>query len=199
MKLYYSPTSPYVRKVMMVAIETDLIKQIDLIPTDVWGPEVTIGQINPLGKVPTLEDDDGQLWFDSTLICQYLANYAGESEIFPAAEPDYWKALQWQILADGLCNAAVACVLEGRRPEEKRFQPWVDRQQRAITRILDRFETEISTLEGFSIGSLSVLVALGYLDLRLPALGWSTSRPQLNEWFERESQRPSFQRTHPPA
>ena len=196
MKLYYSPTSPYVRKVMMVAIETDLLKRIEPIPTDVWSPDTTMGQVNPLGKVPTLEDDNGQLWFDSGLICQYLAG--GYPQIFPEDPARYWRALQWQVLADGICNAAVARVLENKRATP--FQPWLDRQQTTIVRTLDYFETEVSKEEEeFSIGSASLLIALGYLDFRFADLKWANGRPRLSGWFERHSQRPSFQQTRPPT
>ena len=78
MKLWYSPTSPYVRKVLVTAIELGIRDQIELVRTDVWDPATTVGEINPLGRIPALETDDGEALYDSPVICEFLdARYGG--------------------------------------------------------------------------------------------------------------------------
>ena len=61
MKLRYSPTSPFVRKVMVAAIETGLIERIEKIPTSVTPikPNDDVARDNPLVKEPALTTEDG--------------------------------------------------------------------------------------------------------------------------------------------
>ena len=56
MKLYYSPTSPYVRKVVIMALETGLDAKIERIPaaTTPIAQNPDVARANPIAKVPTL-------------------------------------------------------------------------------------------------------------------------------------------------
>ena len=169
MKLYFSHASPYARKVRITALEVGLLDQTTLEVTDAWSATRGLPDDNPLCKVPTLLLDDGTALFDSPVICEYLDSL-GKTGLFPAAGPERWKALRLQALADGMVRACDA--LEG----------WVDDLSGPVT-----------------IGSLAVLVALGYLDLRFAEDNWRAGRPKLAAWFETASKRPSFQATKPPA
>ena len=108
MKLRYSATSPYVRKVMMVIHERGLSDRVELEKTDAWSPETDLPSNNPLGKVPALVLGDGPALFDSPVIVEYLDTLAGpDASLFPATGPDRWTALRFQALADGICDAAI--------------------------------------------------------------------------------------------
>ena len=74
MRLRYSPTSPFVRKVMVVALETGVSDRIERIPTTVapTTPNEEVARENPLVKVPALTTDDGLVLYDSPVICEYL-------------------------------------------------------------------------------------------------------------------------------
>ncbi len=199
MKLYYSPTSPYVRKVTVLAIEVGLETSIENIPLD---PKVTAGGLvsdNPLAKVPTLITDDGTQLYDSPVICEYLDSLHDGPKLLPAAGSARWLVLRQQALGDGLLDAALLCMIEAmRRPEPYRWQGWVELQTEKILRAADAFEAECETLEGpLTLGSITVACALGYLDFRFPGIGWRSTRPALTEWFARFAERPSMQRSVP--
>jgi len=201
MKLRYSATSPYVRKVMMVIHERGLSDRIELEKTDAWSPETDLPSNNPLGKVPALVIGDGPALFDSPVIAEYLDTLAGpDIALFPAPGPDRWTALRFQALADGICDAAILRRLEGNRPEQLRSTDWMERQRKAVARSVDALEADAAKLgERFTIGSVAVLAALGYLDFRFGHEDWRPGHPALSAWFEAESKRDSFVNTAPPA
>ncbi len=198
MKLCYSPTSPYVRKVLIVAIETGQDGRIERVPTNVWAADSEIARYNPLGKVPTLITDKGMTLFDSPVICEYLdANHAG-AKLFPANGEGRWRALRQQAIADGILDAAILARLESNRPQERQSQDWIDRQKRAVGRAMDLLEAEAETLNGpLTIGQIAVGCACGYLDLRFAADRWRQSRPRLAAWYEGMAKRKSFLDTVP--
>jgi glutathione S-transferase len=201
MKLRYSATSPYVRKVMMVIHERGLSDRVELEKTDAWSPETDLPSNNPLGKVPALVLGDGPALFDSPVIVEYLDTLAGpDASLFPATGPDRWTALRFQALADGICDAAILRRLEGNRPEQLRSTDWMERQRAAVARSVDALEAEAAKLgESFTIGSVAVLAALGYLDFRFGHEDWRPGHPALSAWFDAESKRDSFVGTAPPA
>src|SRR5215467_13583533 len=131
MKLRHNPASPYVRKVMVVAHELGLAGRIELLSTAVSPVEtnaVLAGE-NPLMKIPALTTDDGQVLFDSPVICEYLDSLAGGGKVFPPAGPARWTALRQQALGDGILDALILCRYEiAARPQEKRFAGWTDGQ-----------------------------------------------------------------------
>ncbi|HSS64034.1 MAG TPA: glutathione S-transferase N-terminal domain-containing protein [Gammaproteobacteria bacterium] len=199
MQLRYSPTSPYVRKVMVTALETGLDKKLEKIPTNPWDPETDLPEDNPIGKVPALRIDGGDVLFDSPVICEYLDGQHGGAKLFPASGDARWSVLRLQALADGILDAAVLCVLEGKRPKELQSKDWVARQKKAIERSLDALEQSISGLDvgQLTIAQIAAGCALGYLDFRKPVDDWRKGRPKLEKWYEEFSKRPSMQATVP--
>jgi len=201
MKLRYSPTSPYVRKVSVTAIELGLAARIERIPTDTQDRESGIAEHNPLGKVPALILEDGGLLYDSPVICEYLDSLHDGPKIFPAVGPERWTALRQQALGDGTLDAAILRMLElVRRPEKLRWEGWIKHQTAKMLRALDRFEAEVAALEGpLTIGRITAGCALGYIDFRAPELDWRAGRPKLAAWYETFAQRPAMQATVPQA
>ena len=198
MKLRYSPTSPYVRKVCVVASETGLSGAIDRVPTDPWDAQTDLGAQNPLGKVPTLITDSGMVLFDSCVICEFLDGLHTGPKLFPDDAENRLAALRFQAVADGLLDAAVLAFIEGhRRPEPARWQAWSERQRQAIHRGLNWLATQQDLLEEqITIGSVAVGCALGYLDFRLSELNWQKQHAELARWHldfsKRESMRESI-------
>jgi glutathione S-transferase len=202
MKLRYSATSPYVRKVMMVILERGLSDKVELEKTDAWSPTTDLPQDNPLGKVPALALPDGTSLFDSPVIVEYLDSLESGpgNGLYPEAGPDRWAALRFQALADGICDAAILRRLEGNRPDQLRSTDWMERQRAAVARSVDALEAGAGKLgERFTIGSVAVLAALGYLDFRFGHEDWRPGHPALSAWFDAESKRDSFVSTAPPA
>jgi glutathione S-transferase len=202
MKLFHAPTSPYVRKVVVVAHELGLADRLEFAATAAHpvNTDMSIVGDNPLGKVPTLVTDDGRALFDSRVICEYLDALAGGDRMFPAGGAR-WTALVRQAAGDGLLDAALLARYEqAARPAEFLWPAWVDGQMRKIERTLAHMETEAAALASvLDIGTITYACALGYLDLRFPAIGWRDRYPALAAWYAGFSERPSMQATRPPA
>ncbi len=199
MKLYYSPASPYVRKVRVLVMETGLMDDIELANVTITpvGPDAELCADNPLGKVPTLVRDQGGALYDSRVICEYLDSLHGGARMFPENQDQRWIALRRQALADGILDAAVNTRYETfLRPQELRWRDWEDSQMTKVRRSLDELEAE-SLGEGVDIGTISVACALGYLDFRYPDEGWRETRTKLAAWFEKFAARPSLSETSP--
>ena len=198
MKLRYSPTSPYVRKVSVVAIETGLDDRIERIRTDPWAEDTDLGDDNPLGKVPALITDGGEVLFDSGLICEYLDSLHDGRTLFPAAGGARWRALRLMALADGTTEAARLRLVQLRRPEEERSPWWMERQAMITERGLDALEDGAADLDDdLTIGHVALGCLLGWLDLRFPDADWRHARPRLATWYADFSQRPSMRQTVP--
>lgn len=200
MKLFYSTTSPYVRKVVVVAIETGLDARIERVTTNLQPQTDEFLAINPLGKVPALIADDGQVLYDSPVICAYLDSLHSGQRLFPEQAPASWQALRQQALADGVLDAAVLCRWEQMmRPEPLRWPDWMTRQWSKVARGLDSLEVEATVLgDGpLTIGQITIGCALGWLDFRFPDDDWRRNRPALAAWYEGFASRPSMQATVP--
>ena len=201
MKLHHSTTSPYVRKVMVAAMELGLADRIETVPAKV-SPIVRTSPViadNPLGKVPTLIADDGTVLFDSRVISEYLDALAGGGRLIPASGPARWQALAEQALADGMLDAALLERYEtSLRPPELLWPAWRDGQHDKVAKALDRME---QTAAGFGprvdIGTIATACALAYLDFRFPDLGWREHRPLLAGWLAAFVERPSMTATAP--
>lgn len=202
MRLYHSPTSPYVRKVMVTLIETGQADQVTLVPA--VGSPLDPGSMplaqNPLGKIPVLERDGAPALYDSRVICRFLDARTGGG-LYPAGERG-WSALTLEATADGILDAALLMVYEGRvRPEDKRVPEWVEGQWSKITRALDAVEARwMAHLAGpMDCGHIALACALGYLDFRHAARTWQTGRPALADWQRRFAARASMLATQPPT
>ena len=195
MKLFFSATSPYVRKCLVVAHELGVAERITLLPSNAHPVQrdATLVAQNPLGKVPTLVTDDGQVLYDSRVICEYLdASFGGQ--LFPRDGVARWQALTLQSLADGMLDAALlARYEEAARPEALRWAEWSAGQ-------LDKLHTSLAALEAapaqltgrVDIGTLTLGCALGYIDFRFDRLGWRGRYPQVAAWAAGFLQRPSM-------
>ncbi len=199
MKLRYSTTSPYVRKVNVTAIELGLDRRIERVPTNTQDPASDHAEDNPLGKIPALITESGERLYDSPVICEYLDSLHDGPKLYPPAGAARWRALCHQALADGILDAAVLRMLETeRRPRALRWNDWVALQGGKIARALDRFESEARSLEGpLTIGQISLGCALGYLDFRAPGDDWRGPHSRLAAWYEGFARRPSMQETQP--
>ena len=197
MKLSYSPTSPYARKVRAVAHLKGIADRIELVAVDTWKLPESLFAANPLGKIPCLTRDDGTSLYDSPVICEYLDQLTPTPRLFLEGEPK-WSALRLQALADGIMDAAVERFVEAHRPPEKQMIEWSRRQANSIARSLDHLEASAGEFAVDSIGTVSLACALGYLDLRFPADPWRSGRPALTAWFETCSKKEWMVATKPP-
>lgn len=185
MKVFYSTTSPFARKVLMVLHVTGLIDKTELVLTNPLEDE-TLRKTNPLGKIPALVDYNLSL-ADSPLICEYLDDLsvlAGNPSLLHKGEDDYYRIQLTQAQADGILDAAVAIAYENRRGDAEKSQYWLDRWHKAVTGTLAGLNTaDLGDAQHPHIGTLATVAALGYLDFRLPHLDWRAQHPNLAAWF----------------
>jgi glutathione S-transferase len=199
MKLFYSPTSPFVRKVVACAITRGLDSRIERIRTDAHASPPALLAANPLSKVPALLTEDGFALFDSPLICEYLDTIGDEPPLFPDHGASRWMALRHQALADGMMDAAVAARGEIMRPQEPARQANIERQKAAVARALALLEDHPPSDGLPDIGGISVACALGYLDFRYAEDAWRDHYPRLAHWFEGFAILPGIAETAPPG
>ncbi|HYM32077.1 MAG TPA: glutathione S-transferase N-terminal domain-containing protein [Candidatus Cybelea sp.] len=196
MKLYYSPASPYVRKVYAAAIELGIKLELDTV-ADLYAADSQYGKVNPVHRVPSLRLDDGSMLFDSPVICDYLDSLGKGAKLIPPSGPQRWKVLRLQAMADGILDAAVPRRQETLRPPAQQSPERLSQYQRSIRQTLDALEKSAGELEGVTIGTLAVGCALGYLDFRFPGDEWRKGRAKLAAWYESFAKRPSMTQTVP--
>lgn len=201
MKLYYSPTSPYVRKVMVVLHETGQLADVELVSASgtPLAPAEPLMTGVPLTKVPALEREDGPTLFDSRVICAFLDD-RGSGGLYPGGSRR-WETLTLEALGDGILDAALLMTYETRlRPEEKRTPDWIDAQWAKIARACDALDGGwTGHLAGpLDAGQVAIGCALSYVDFRHGVRGWRDGRPALAAWHKDFESRPSMQATRPP-
>lgn len=200
MKLYHSPTSPYVRKVMVLLHETGQLEDVEVlnVATTPLAPADELQGKVPLRRIPALERPDGPTLFDSRVICAFL-DARIKAGMYPDG-PRRWDVLTLEALADGILDSAVGMTYEARlRPEDKQWDIWLDAQwdkiERACAALNQRWMAHLSG--PLDMGQVAVACALGYLDLRHDARNWRKGNDALSDWFAAFNERPSMVATRP--
>jgi glutathione S-transferase len=186
MILRSSPASPFARKVRIAAAILGLDRDVTIEPADTVEPSDSLRRQNPLGKIPVLILDDGTALYDSPVILEYLDHRAGGGRIIPTAPAARFAALCQGALCDGILDAAILRVYEGRwRPPEHHVAKWVEHQAGKMTRALAALEAEPPGLDTPPhVGQITAACALGYLDLRFEGT-WRRDYPRLVAWLDR--------------
>ena len=203
MKLIGSLTSPYVRKVRIVFLEKKV--DIDLELENVWAADTKIALNNPLGKVPCLLLDDGEVLYDSRVIAEYADTLSPVGKLIPAGSRERATVKTWEALADGVEDAGILARLEVTlRPPEQQSPAWLERQMGKIDAALAQMSRELGEnawchSNQMTLADISVGCALGYLLFRFPAIAWQAQYPNLDSLYQKLIQRPSFVETAPPA
>lgn len=195
MRLYFAPTSPFARKARVALRELDLLDLIEEVEINPW-TDGRLRALNPLAKVPTLEADDGEVLFESSLICEFLDDRA-KGGLFPPAGVVRWRSLRLEAIADGIALAAGRLYADEQRPETERSQAVMARQADAIEAGLDALETGSGELSqaAWTIAEIAAASALLYLDFRFPDRDWRAAHPRLAAWCTAIADRPSIAAT----
>ena len=203
MKLFYTPTSPFVRKALVAAHELGLADRVETVllrpsPTQA---DATLSRANPLNKIPALVLDDGAALYDSPVICEYLDALAGGGRILPPAGPARWDVLRTQALADGVLDASILVFYERlHRPAELHWQAWLDGQTQKAQQGLDALDEAAARFgDAPDVGQIAAACAVGWLEFRKPFGEVRAGRPRLAAWYERFAARPSMTATAPHA
>ena len=196
MKLYGTPRSPFARKVRIVLAEKNL--PCELVVTRGSTPDSPVPALNPLGKVPTLQRDDGSALYDSPVIVEYLDGIGSGPKLIPEDFLSRIEVRRWEALGDGVTEAIVAVNHERLEPLEKQHNAeWFAKRQAKITLGLALMERDLGTKDWcfgdrFTLADIAVGYALGYLDFALPEIEWRSQHPALAKLAMRLNARPSF-------
>jgi glutathione S-transferase len=198
MKLYWSPNSPYARKVVVVTKELRIDDRVKLIETSAMptkeNPELSA--LNPVTRIPTLQLNTGEVLFDSSSICEYLDEFS-DGGLLPMLGPARRQVLKLELFGLDIMDRAVVCRQETLRPESYRWSGWVDAQFDRIGKVLDVLDANAPALDP-DLGSITVGCALEYLDFRFGDRPWRSQRPHLTAWHEQFALRPSIASTKHP-
>jgi glutathione S-transferase len=202
MKLLASLTSPYARKVRIALAE----KKIDfaLVEVSPYTAEAVVAAVNPLAKIPVLIVEDGLHVYDSRVIVEYLDSVSPVSRLIPEPTRQRITVKRWEALADGVCDAVAAIVLEQKRPAPQQSQEWIDRQRRKIVRGVAELARELGERQwchgdAYSLADIATGCALGYLDFRMPDFDWRDAHPNLGRLADKLGKRTTFADTVPPT
>jgi glutathione S-transferase len=199
MKLYGSLTSPYVRKARIALAEKGV--PFEFVVAGANDPGSPVPSLNPLGKVPVLERDDGDVVFDSLVIAEYVDSLKNRAALFPASGEPRWQVLRWQALGQGMLDATVARLMETRRPADKQVASSVTHQEAKIAAALKYADAKLrgAYLVGdrLTMADIALAVALEYLDFRFNS-DWRRQYPRLDAWLAPFGARASFVDTRPP-
>lgn len=200
MKLIGSTTSPYVRKLRVALLEKKL--PFEFVIDSPWEAGNHVSDYNPLGKVPAMVTDDGEVLFDSNVLLAYVETLGAAPALLPADPRAAIAVRQTAALADGMTDAAVALLLESRRAPEKQDEGWIARQRGKLVRGLDALETRLDGRSYFhdetlSIADIATVCGLTWIDFRQLDPQWRSGRPRLAGLVERLAARASFQQTVP--
>ncbi len=199
MKLHWSPRSPFVRKVMIVAHETGLVDKLTLVRTVAAStrPHGELMRDNPLSKIPTLVLDDGRPLYDSPVICEYLDRLHAGPKLFPTELEARFTALRQQALGDGLLDLSVLWRDERMRqhPSDVHLASYAVRRNATLATM--NAEIEHLSATPLAIGHIAIACALGYLDFRFASEDWRADHPGLARWYAEFAARPSVRKTEP--
>ena len=205
MKLFWTPASPFTRKVCVAARELGLWDRIEIAPTvwplD-WGYATVpftegLSEANPVARIPTLVTDDGVPLGDSTLICQHLNSLVPTGGVIPQG-PEQWRMWSLYAVADGILEAQVAMRAEMLRPVAGVSQGFLAKQRDRITRCFDHLESRAVELDApLDLAQITAGIACGYQDWRDWLDDFRPGHPRLAQWYERIALRPAMQATVP--
>lgn len=198
MKLCYSALSPFVRKVRITAIEHDLLDKIEIVDSDHSDMFKGINAANPLGKVPSLTLESGEILYDSIVICEYLDSIGQGPKLFPSGGAERRRVLTLHAMANGMTDAAYQRRVDSILPAGEGSPSWTGRLKLSMENCLDEMERQAESYgQKPHIGTIAVACALGYHDFRFGDEQWRNGRPNLARWYEQMVTRPSIAETLP--
>jgi len=200
MQLFYAPTSPFARIVRVALLELGLTNQVEQHLVTLREPGSALLPYNAVGRVPTLELDNGVVLTETLLILSYLDTLHTGRPLLPRDGSDGWRAMARLGTVIGMIDAIAVWNRELRRPEDERSPTVLALEHTRTHRVLDVLETAVAGDDWtgpVDASHIALVAALGYCDVRHPVCDWRTGRPALVAWFEALASLPSFQATAP--
>lgn len=202
MRLFYSPGSPYARIVRVALLETGLDARVQKQEVTLRDPASTLLPHNPVGRVPTLELDDGTILTESLLILHYIDAMHAGARLLPRDGSDHWRVLSEMGIAVGFLEGIVTWARMLRNPENERARAVLDLETIRANRTADALEHAIANgaYAGPRMNAARIVLGctLGWVELRHAVWKWRENRPALSAWYAAIAASPSFQATLPP-
>ena len=200
MRLFGSTTSPFVRNCLLVAAHHGLADDLEVVRIDTAGERARLQAMNPLGKIPVLETGDGEMIYDSAVICDYLDNLGDGESLFAMEAMAPWRIRTLLALCNGVLDACVSrTMMRLRTPQGEAQSPWW--MQRWADNVATGVAAMAASLDEVSanrtMASIAFVTTLDYLDFRMPELGWRADYPGMAEWVDAQLALDEFKSTNP--
>lgn len=196
MKLRWSPTSPFVRKVVVLLKEKGVEGMVEKEKSNPMSRDDRAATPSPLGKIPCLVTDDGMSIFDSPVIVEYLDTMLDGPDMIPAAGPERWQVLCRQATADGMIESMVTCFVESLKKPERQSGGVIAHNKAIVMNGIAAFEQEAAAFDGvIDAGTIAAAVALSFADQTFPDDDWRADNPKIAAWFAEFDKRPSMTET----
>ncbi len=205
MRLYVTPASPWVRRVVVSILELELHDRFEFVQTrwpHSWGTRRIahpgdFPQATPVERIPALVVGDLHL-VESHAICDYINGALGGYRLLARDGAARWRALADISVANAVIEAQVARRAELLRDERERSDDFIAKMRDRSLRCLASLDTRAPDFgEEFDLAQITIAVACGYQDWRYPSDAWRGDAPALAAWFDRVSSRPSLAATKP--
>jgi glutathione S-transferase len=187
--------SPYTRR---IAISLHVLGiAFERNPISVFADADAMRRINPLGRIPSLVLDDGEVLIDSAAILDHLDETVGPARaLIPGRGAERRAALRTIALACGVLDKAGAIVYErALRPPALRFEPWVARCRTQVDSGLAALER--TPWPATAQAEITTACVISYLRDRLVEAFPAGAYPELARLADRMEATPAFAQTRP--
>ena len=200
MKLYASAASSFARKVRVMLLEKGIEHELELV--NLWEAN-KLHDVNPLGKVPALQLEDGRVLISSPLLADFIDGRYPTPRFIPEDFEARTEVRRWEALVDGSMDAVSAtltrCAFTMRQNAAKRGWSVKEKNSMADSGRLNR----CSALAGgvgdkMTLADISVACHLGFINLRVPQYFPPDEYPGLSRLWRSMEERDSFKKTAPP-
>lgn len=196
MKLRWAPTSPFVRKIIVLMKEKGIEGAVEKEKSNPLSKDDRAATPSPLGQIPCLITDDGVSIYDSPVIMEYLDVECDGPVMLPRSGDGRWKVLTRQALADGMIASMVVCFVESLKKPERQSGGILAHNKTIVFNGIAALEDDVDAFAGdIDVGTISVAVALAFADQTFPEDDWRNDCPALAAWFDEFNRRPSMTET----
>jgi glutathione S-transferase len=195
--------SPYVRRVAIALHLLGLPFERNTI--SVFRDAEAMRRINPIGRIPSLVLDDGEVIIDSAAILDHIDQYVGpDRALVPARGADRRRVLRIIALASGVLDKVGAVVYERTlRPIEKIHEPWIERCRMQYFGGLTALEAATGdgwyAADRLTMAEITVVCMVDYIAMRVPEAMPRGAYPRLEHLAASSANAPAFRDTAPAA
>lgn len=197
MKLYGTLTSPFVRRVRVVAQELGV--EVTMVDTSAPGGQEALRRVSPIGKVPVAELD-GEIVYDSRAIIAEMVALRGPGELRISGRTDPAES-NFVLAVDAALEAAIRLFYFKRDEIAVDGLPYMVKERERVRTIMTWLEGHVhggwcTPARAFGLAELALVTTLDWMVYRgaYPI----DDHPRLISVQTLHADRPSLQATLPP-